>query len=77
VFSAVFGSGPARDAYLKMRILGDVEVVFRSSSPRLLGLPWELMTDPGRGRPLALDAAGVDRSLAFPPDAAQTVAVPE
>ena len=50
VFSAVFGSGSARDAYLGMRARGDVEVVFRSSSPRLLGLPWELMTDPGRER---------------------------
>jgi tetratricopeptide (TPR) repeat protein len=77
VFSAVFGSGPARDAYLGMRARGDVEVVFRSSSPRLLGLPWELMTDPGRERPLALDVVGVSRSLTATADAAQTVAVPD
>ena len=43
VFSSVFGSGPARDAYLEMRARGDVEVVFRSASPSLLGLPRELM----------------------------------
>jgi tetratricopeptide (TPR) repeat protein len=42
----------------------------------MLGLPWELMTDPVRGRPLALEVAGVGRSLLLPPDAAQTVAVP-
>ena len=76
VFSSVFGSGPARDAYLGMRARGDVELVFRSASPSLLGLPWELMADPGRDRPLALEVAGVGRSLPVAPDAAQTVAVP-
>jgi hypothetical protein len=35
------------------------------------------MADPGRGTPLALDIAGVSRSLPVPPDAAQTVPVPE
>jgi hypothetical protein len=49
VFSAVFGDGPARDAYVRMRARrAGVEVVFRSPSPALLGLPWELMRDPGR-----------------------------
>jgi tetratricopeptide (TPR) repeat protein len=76
VFSSVFGSGLARDAYLGMRARGDVELVFRSASPLLLGLPWELMADPGRDRPLALEVAGVGRSLPVAPDAAQTVAVP-
>lgn len=47
VFASVFGSGAARDLYLEMRTRGDVELVFRSSSPSLLGLPWELMADPG------------------------------
>jgi hypothetical protein len=64
VFGAVFGSGPARDAYVKVRARqGAVKLVFRSSSPELLGLPWELMRDPGRPTPLALDLAGVSRSL--------------
>jgi hypothetical protein len=76
VFAAVFGSGPARDAYLGMRARGEVEVVFRSASPSLLGLPWELMADPGRERPLALEVAGVGRSLPAAPDAPQAVAVP-
>jgi len=76
VFLSVFGSGSARDAYLGMRARGDVELVFRSASPSLLGLPWELMADPARDRPLALEVAGVGRSLPVAPDAAQTVAVP-
>jgi tetratricopeptide (TPR) repeat protein len=64
VFGAVFGSGAARDAYVKLRARPDgVKLVFRSSSPELLGLPWELMRDPGRPTPLALDLAGVSRSL--------------
>jgi len=52
VFKAVFGSGPARDAYLRMRTRGEVELVFRSDAPSLLGLPWELMADPARDTPL-------------------------
>ena len=64
IFAAVFGSGSARDAYMRMRARSeDVEVVFRSPSSTLLGLPWELMRDPVRDLPLALDLAGMDRSL--------------
>src|SRR5271167_626453 len=38
VFDALFGAGPARDAYVKLRARSDrVELVFRSSSPELLG----------------------------------------
>jgi tetratricopeptide (TPR) repeat protein len=77
VFSAVFGAGPARDAYLRVRARQrPAEVVFRSSSPGLLGLPWELMADPGRQVPLAVDLAGVSRSLPVA-EAAETVPVPE
>jgi tetratricopeptide (TPR) repeat protein len=76
VFSSVFGSGPARDAYLRAREHDDVELVFRSASPSLLGLPWELMADPGRPAPLALDVAGVSRSLLMTADSAQTISVP-
>src|SRR5215469_9594116 len=60
VFGAVFGSGPARDAYQRARDRG-LEVVFRSAEPGLLGLPWELMRD-GAG-PAALGAGGISRSL--------------
>jgi tetratricopeptide (TPR) repeat protein len=65
VFDAVFGSGAARDAYVKARARSGVgtEIVFRSASAELLGLPWELLRDPGRPTPLALDLVGVTRSL--------------
>src|ERR1019366_6532988 len=64
IFAGVFGSGPARDAYVRARAAGrPVEVVFRSDSAGVLGLPWELMADPGRGLPLAMDVAGMSRSL--------------
>ena len=66
VFGAVFGPGPARDAYQRIRARpAGVQVVFRSGAARWLGLPWELMHDPARELPLALDAgvAGIDRSL--------------
>jgi tetratricopeptide (TPR) repeat protein len=48
-------------------------MVFRSASPDLLGLPWELMADPGNPAPLALD--GVSRSLPVA-ESAQTIPVP-
>jgi tetratricopeptide (TPR) repeat protein len=77
VFSAVFGAGPSRDAYLRLRARpGPTELVFRSASPQLLGLPWELMVEPSRATPLAMDLAGVSRSLPVA-ESAQTVPVPE
>jgi hypothetical protein len=64
VFGALFGSGPARDAYVRLRARATrTRLVIRSSSPALLGLPWELMRDPDRPTPLALDLAGMSRSL--------------
>lgn len=60
VFASVFGSGPARDAYLRAQDRG-LEVVFRSAEPGLLGLPWELMRD--AAGPVALGAGGISRSL--------------
>jgi len=48
MFAALFGSGPARDAYVRMRDRADVEIVFRSDAPAPLGLPWELLRDPDR-----------------------------
>jgi hypothetical protein len=53
IFDALFSSAPARQAYRRLREGGhDLEVVLRSSSPALLALPWELMADPERGKPL-------------------------
>jgi tetratricopeptide (TPR) repeat protein len=63
IFTILFGSGPAKDAYLRVRTCASPEVVFRSASPSLLGLPWELMMDPARPVPLALDFAGMGRGL--------------
>ncbi|HEV2809888.1 MAG TPA: tetratricopeptide repeat protein [Acidimicrobiales bacterium] len=64
IFSALFPSGPAREAYVRVRERNPgAEVVLRSSSPAVLGLPWELMTDPGRPTPVTLDGLTVTRSL--------------
>ena len=64
VFGAVFGGGGARDAYKEARARGaGVQLVFRSEVPGWLGLPWELMRDPAGGLPLALEVAGMDRSV--------------
>jgi tetratricopeptide (TPR) repeat protein len=60
VFAAVFGSGAGRDAYVQMR---EGELVIRSASPAALGLPWELMRDPDRPGPVALDFGAVARAL--------------
>ena len=72
VFAAVFGGGPARDAYQRARDRG-LEVVFRSAEPALLGLPWELMRD--SARPVALGAGGISRSLPVA-DRARTLEAP-
>ena len=72
VFASVFGPGPARDVYQRTRDRG-LELVFRSASPGPLGLPWELMRDPGG--PVALGLAGVSRALPVA-ELAQTAAVP-
>ena len=63
IFAAVFGSGPARDVYVRMRARGvPFELVFRSAARELLWLPWELMRDPARPIPLALEL-GMSRNL--------------
>lgn len=62
VFSALFGTGPGRDAYLRARGRGGgLEIVLRSGSAQLLALPWELMTDPERPVPLVLDDVVLSR----------------
>ncbi|MFD9097812.1 tetratricopeptide repeat protein [Streptomyces collinus] len=69
VFSAVFGAGPARDAYLRAWARAesrnsDVELVVVSGAAQALGWPWELMRDPGRPTPLALDTrVAVSRTM--------------
>jgi hypothetical protein len=65
VFAAIFGAGPARDVYLRMRsrTSAGVEIVFRSAAPGWLGLPWELLCDPDHPTPVALDRVAVSRSL--------------
>jgi tetratricopeptide (TPR) repeat protein len=64
LFASIFGQGPARDAYKELRGRSKpVELIIRSSSPATLGLPWELMQDPERPTALALDLAGMSRSL--------------
>jgi len=67
MFSSLFGSGPARDAYVKVRTRvtrsGAAEIVLRSGVPAWLGLPWELLCDPSLAAPLALDGMGLSRSL--------------
>ncbi|MFI1971934.1 CHAT domain-containing tetratricopeptide repeat protein [Streptomyces cinnamoneus] len=67
MFTALFGSGPARDAYVRVRTRathpGSAEIVLRSSAPAWLGLPWELLCDPRLPTPLALDGMGLSRAL--------------
>ncbi|MFI5727283.1 CHAT domain-containing tetratricopeptide repeat protein [Streptomyces cyaneofuscatus] len=64
IFTAVFPAGPVRDAYVDARAQdGPVELVFLSSSAQQLGRPWELMSFPGRGVPVALDGVAVSRNL--------------
>ncbi|WP_327398709.1 tetratricopeptide repeat protein [Streptomyces sp. NBC_01288] len=64
IFSAVFATRPAQDAYVAARIRGGpVEIALLSRSAEQLGRPWELMAAPGRGVPVALDEVAVTRSL--------------
>src|SRR5215831_1110090 len=65
LFESIFGAGkPGHDAYLKSRE-GQAELVIRSQSPAFLSLPWELLRDPKRATPLALDLAAIDRTMAI------------
>ncbi|MET8570164.1 tetratricopeptide repeat protein [Streptomyces sp. NPDC004783] len=69
IFDAVFPAGPARDAWTRARARaeargdGPAELVVRSASAELLGLPWELMAEEGRPAPLVLGGAAITRSL--------------
>jgi tetratricopeptide (TPR) repeat protein len=64
LFEAVFAPGPWREAYGALRAgTTPAEVIIQSTSPLHLGLPWELLHDPQRARPLVLDGVGIVRSL--------------
>jgi tetratricopeptide (TPR) repeat protein len=71
MFTSVFGVGPGRDAYVGLRSRTNsregLEIVVRSASPGWLGLPWELMADPTRPTPLALDGVSLSRGLPTAP----------
>ena len=72
VFGSVFGDGPARYAYERARDRG-LEVVFRSAEPGPAGVA--VGADARRGRPVALRAGGISRSLPVA-DSAGTLQVP-
>ncbi|WUH95903.1 tetratricopeptide repeat protein [Streptomyces sp. NBC_00433] len=64
VFAAVFATAAAREAYASARARGGgVEIALMSKSAEQLGRPWELMSAPGRGVPVALDGVAVSRTL--------------
>ena len=63
LFESLFGADkPGHDAYLESRE-GPAELVIMSRSPAVLSLPWELLRDPRRATPLALDLTAIDRTL--------------
>ena len=61
LFQPLFGQGKPRDAYQRAREHA-AELVIRSRAPGFLALPWELLKDPDRPTPLALDLRGIGRS---------------
>lgn len=64
IFSALFATAEAKQAYTEARTRGgQLEIVLRSGSAERLGLPWELMADPARPVPIALDQVAISRSL--------------
>ncbi|MCB5165024.1 tetratricopeptide repeat protein [Streptomyces bambusae] len=65
-FSALVGPGAGREAFRRVRNRASaagqgLEVVIRSESARLLAQPWELLAEPERPRPLALDGVSFRR----------------
>ncbi len=63
LFDAVFGPGKqGRDAYLRARER-PTELAIISRSSDFLGLPWELLRDPQKPTPVALDLVSFDRTL--------------
>ncbi|SDN10049.1 tetratricopeptide repeat protein [Streptomyces wuyuanensis] len=66
MFAAAFGDVP--DAYRTWRMTQAPVMELRSSHPAWLRLPWELITDPARPTPLALDGVRFTRVLDTPDD---------
>jgi hypothetical protein len=65
LFESVFGAGrPGQKPYVQAREAEPCELWIASSSPAFLSLPWELLQDPGRPNPLALELAGINRTVA-------------
>ncbi|TAX63352.1 tetratricopeptide repeat protein [Rhizobium ruizarguesonis] len=63
LFEAVFGPRkPGHGAYIKARE-NPTELALISRSPAFLSLPWELLQDPKRTTPLALDLTAIDRTF--------------
>ncbi|WP_158854348.1 tetratricopeptide repeat protein [Saccharothrix deserti] len=61
MFESVFADVP--EEYAVLRASAAPEVVLRSDRPDWLGLPWELLADPDRPTPLALDGVRITRVL--------------
>lgn len=55
LFRAVFAGGAYAGYVTAREGAGSSELVIHSQDPGLLGLPWELLKDPERPTPLALD----------------------
>jgi len=65
LFGAVLGPGTlGHTAYIQAQEGGEPpELTVTSTTPGFLGLPWELLRDPQRATPLALDLTAFDRTL--------------
>ncbi|MFP5289020.1 MAG: CHAT domain-containing protein, partial [Thermoanaerobaculia bacterium] len=65
LFESVFGAGrPGHKPYVQARAAEPCELWIASSSAAFLSLPWELLKDPDRPSPLALELAGINRTVA-------------
>jgi hypothetical protein len=64
LFQSTLGAGRAHRSYVAARTRGrPIEVVIQSKAAQPLALPWELMHDPARQTPMALDHVSVTRGL--------------
>ncbi len=70
LFAGVFGTGrEGGKTYERAAASDDWELWIASESPAFLSLPWELLRDPDRPTPLALDLAGLHRTIGTPQEA--------
>jgi hypothetical protein len=65
IFNSLFANESAREAYAWARASAGhhTNIVLRSNSAAPFALPWELMRDATRARPLALDGIQLTRSI--------------